>query len=118
MNMQSVSPVLAVKNLGETSQWFHDVLDCSLVEVDPGNWIFASNGAVTFRLGHCPDEVPAADIGDHGYVAYVTVDDVAAVHVRATQHGAEVLQEPRSQPWGRVEMVLATPDGHRLMVAQ
>ena len=118
MVMRSASPVLAVSNLELTSCWFADVLNCELVEIDAGNWVFATNGSVTFRLGSCPDEVPASSIGDHSYVAYITVDDVEELHRQALRHGATVLQVPLHQPWGRIEMVLATPDGHRLMVAQ
>ena len=26
--------------------------------------------------GHCPDSIPARDLGDHSYFAYLVVDDV------------------------------------------
>jgi len=57
-------------------------------------------------LGLCPDVVPASDLGDHSYVAYLDVDDVDAVYRRALDAGAEVLKPPTDEPWGRRELAL------------
>ena len=118
MKALNARPVLAVNDLALTSQWFADVFECTLHEIDNVNWVFSENGDLTFMLGHCPDERPAREIGDHSYLAYIVVDDVRAVYDRAKNAGAEILSGPHVQPWGRTEMVLRAPEGHRFMVAQ
>ena len=67
-------------------------------------------------LGLCPDVVPAAEIGDHSYVAYLRVDDVDSFHARAVDADAEILKPPTDEPWGMREMALRSPDGHRYML--
>jgi predicted enzyme related to lactoylglutathione lyase len=115
-------PVLAVPDLGRSGAWYEAVLGCWLDEVDPGNWVFARTPggpeAPVFHLGRCPGALPAADLGDHSYVAYLVVDDVDAFHAQAVTHGAEVLKAPTDEPWGMRELALRTCDGHRLMLAQ
>jgi catechol 2,3-dioxygenase-like lactoylglutathione lyase family enzyme len=111
-------PVLAVHDLERSAAWYEAVLGCELDHVDPGNWVFCRAGATTFHLGRCPDAVPASELGDHNYVAYLVVDDVDDFHGRALAAGAEVLKPPTDEPWGRRELALRTPDGHRLMLAQ
>jgi uncharacterized glyoxalase superfamily protein PhnB len=74
-------------------------------------------GGVTFMLGRRPDALPVASIGDHGYVAYLDVDDVDAFHERAIAAGADVQKPPTDEPWGRREMALRSPDGHRFTIA-
>jgi uncharacterized glyoxalase superfamily protein PhnB len=69
-------------------------------------------------LGRCPDVPPASELGDHSYVAYLSVDDVDAFHARAVAAGAEVLQSPQDQPWGVRELALRSPDGRRLTLGQ
>jgi uncharacterized glyoxalase superfamily protein PhnB len=69
-------------------------------------------------LGHCPDVPPASTLGDHSYVAYLHVDDVDGFHARAVAEGAEVLKPPTDEPWGRRELGLRSPDGHRFMLGQ
>jgi uncharacterized glyoxalase superfamily protein PhnB len=114
------NPVLAVHDLERCGSWFEAVLGCELEEVDTGNWLFATapGAGVTFMLGRCPDALPAADIGDHSYVAYLHVDDVDAFHAQAVTQGAEVRKPPTDEPWGMRELALATPEGHRLMLGQ
>jgi uncharacterized glyoxalase superfamily protein PhnB len=111
-------PVLAVHDLAASSQWYSRVLGCAVSEPDPGNWSFCRTGSVTFMLGRCPEVLPAAEIGDHSYVAYLTVTDVDDFHRRAVAEGAEVLKEPINEPWGRREMGLRSPDGHRFMLGE
>jgi uncharacterized glyoxalase superfamily protein PhnB len=73
---------------------------------------------VTFMLGRCPDVVPASELGDHSYVAYLTVENVDDYHARAIAERAEVLKAPTDEPWGRREMGLRSPDGHRFMLGE
>ena len=80
MRIVSSDPVLAVHDLDRTSAWFTRVLGCERRDTDPGNWTFCSAGAVTFMLGRCPDVVPASELGDHSYVAYLTVENVDDYH--------------------------------------
>lgn len=115
-----VDPVLAVHDLDRAAEWFGAVLGCSRLDVDPGNWVLCTAGPVRFLLGRCPDAVPAHDIGDHSYLARIRVSDVdaiEAVHARALDVGAEVLQPPLEQPWGVTDMVVRTPDGHRFTIS-
>lgn len=110
--------MLAVRDLGVATEWFVRVLGCAAREVDPGNWTFCTNGDVTFMLGRCPDATPAAELGDHSYVAYLTVVDVDAFHRRAADAGERGLKQPVDQPWGMREMMLHSPDGHRFMIGE
>jgi uncharacterized glyoxalase superfamily protein PhnB len=106
-----------VHDLDRSAAWYVAVFDCVRHDVPGGGWVFCNGGDVRFMLGLCPDVVPASDIGDHSYLAYLDVDDVDAVHERAVAAGAEVLKPPIDEPWGRREMALRSPDGHRYMVA-
>ena len=113
-------PVLAVHDLAVSGGWYEAVFDAVLHDVDVGNWVFCRAGDVSFMLGRCPDATPAAELGDHSYVAYLDVAEpsgVDAVHARAVEAGAEVLKPPTDEPWGQREMALRSPDGHRFMVA-
>lgn len=109
-------PVLAVHDLDLSGQWFRDVLGAELDDPDPGNWRFCRTADVTFMLGRCPDVVPASELGDHSYVAYLHVDDVDGFYEHAVAAGAEVLKTPTDEPWGMREMALRSPDGHRFML--
>jgi uncharacterized glyoxalase superfamily protein PhnB len=115
--LRHAHPVLAVHDLDRSAAWYVAVFDCARHDIHGGGWVFCVAGGVRFMLGLCPDAVPASDIGDHSYVAYLDVDDVGAVHERAVAAGAEVLKPPTDEPWGRREMALRSPDGHRYMVA-
>jgi uncharacterized glyoxalase superfamily protein PhnB len=110
-------PVLAVHDLDRSAAWYEAVFSCTRTDPVPGNWVFCRSGDVHFMLGRCPDAPPASAIGDHSYVAYIEVDDVDAVHARAVASAAEVLKPPTDEPWGRREIALRSPDGHRFMVA-
>lgn len=118
MNLLRADPVLAVQDLHRSAAWFQDVLGCDVTEPDPGNWAFCTAGDVTFMLGCCPEAIPAAELGDHSYVAYLTVEAVDDYYERAIARNAEVLKPPTDEPWGRREMGLRTPDGHRIMLGE
>lgn len=112
--------VLAVHDLERTRRWFENALACDAEEVDPGNWVFlrVRPSGVTFMVGRCPDAVPAADLGDHSYFAYLEVDNLDEWAARAGRAGAEVTKPVRTEPWGMRELGLRTVDGHRIMLGE
>ena len=110
--------VLAVPDLDDSSRYFVDVLGFQSEWRDGDNWQSLTRGEVRMMLGHCPDALPPHEIGDHSYFAYITVDDVDALHAELIAKGALILRTPETQPWGKREMAVATPDGHRIMFAQ
>ena len=118
MEVLNANPVLAVHDLAISSAWYRDVLGCETRDPDPGNWTFCRSGAIDIMLGRCPDAMPAWDLGDHSYVAYLRVDDVDAFHRRAVEAGADILKAPTDEPWGMRELALRSPDGHRFMLGQ
>jgi uncharacterized glyoxalase superfamily protein PhnB len=118
VRVEGSSPVLAVHDLERSADWYVRVLGCTRHDADPGNWVFCRAGEVTFMLGRCPDVPPASALGDHSYVAYLSVDAVDEFHARAVAERADVLKPPTDEPWGRREMALRSPDGHRFMLGQ
>lgn len=118
MEVLSANPVLAVHDLDRSAAWYREVLGCEIREPDPGNWTFCRAGAIDIMLGWCPDAVPASELGDHSYVAYLRVDDVDAFYARALDAGAEIFKPPTSEPWGMRELGLRSPDGHRFVLGQ
>jgi uncharacterized glyoxalase superfamily protein PhnB len=112
------NPVLAVHDLAESAAWYRDVLGCEIRDPDPGSWTFCRLGAIDFMLGRCPNAMPASDLGDHSYVAYLRVDDVEAFHDRAVEAGAEITKPLTEEPWGMREFALRSVDGHRFTLGQ
>ena len=109
--------VLAVPNLAASAAFYRDVLGFEVHEIGDPGWRIFVNGACRVMAGECPDALPARELGDHSYFAYLVVDDVDAYHRRAVAHGAELCKPLRDEPWGAREFGLRTIDGHRIMVA-
>ncbi len=107
--------VLAVRDLEVSTDYWMGVLGCSRDFGDGADgWSFLSRNEFSVMLGECPDERPASDLGNHSYVAYITVDDVDALHAELTLRGAAFTSSLASKPWGMREFGVRTPDGHRL----
>ncbi len=60
---------------------------------------------------------PASATGVPRSEIYLTVDDPAAFHVRALQHGAKELSPLEPRDWGDVAAYSLDPDGHVLVFA-
>ena len=110
--------VLAVPDLDRNVSYFVNVLGFRPEWREKDDWQSLIRGEVRLMLGRCPDAIPPADLGDHSYFAYLTVDDVDALHAEFVGRGAIILYAPSDKPWGQREMAVATPDGHRMMFAQ
>lgn len=60
---------------------------------------------------------PGTDRGD-GVIVVIEADDVAAVHERAVDAGADVVMEPREVDWGREMFLVRDPDGYVVEVSR
>ncbi|MEW9520412.1 VOC family protein [Streptomyces tubercidicus] len=49
---------------------------------------------------------------------WLQVADAATAHQELLAHGVEVLRAPVQEPWGLIEMWIADPDGHRIVLTQ
>ena len=77
-------------------------------------WSWLSRDGFAVGLGECANEPAASTLGDHSYVAYVTVDDVDALYDELSARGASMHSPPVTKPWGMREFAVRTPDGHRM----
>lgn len=110
--------VIAVPDLERSAAFYRDALGFEIEEIgDPGWRMYARDGC-RIMAGECPDALPPVDLGDHSYYAYLVVDDVEPYYERAKAHGAEILKQPRAEPWRMLEFAVRTVDGHRIMIGQ
>ncbi|MEW1864520.1 VOC family protein [Streptomyces sp. NBC_00669] len=49
---------------------------------------------------------------------WLQVPDVEAAHRELRARGAEIVREPRQEPWGLIEMWITDPDGHRIVLVE
>ncbi|MDQ0792274.1 VOC family protein [Streptomyces sp. B1I3] len=49
---------------------------------------------------------------------WMQVADCSAAHEELSQRGARVLRPPVREPWGLIEMWIADPDGHRIVMTE
>ena len=107
--------ILAVRDLRAATDFYLDVLGFRRDFGDESDcWSWLSRDDVRVGLGECPDVVPASELGDHSYVAYVNVDDIDALYTEFVSRGAPIRTPPETKPWGMREFGLQTPDGHSI----
>jgi len=107
--------VLAVRDLEASTRYWIEVLGCRRDFGDGSDgWSFLSRDEFSVMLGECPDERPASELGNHSYVAYITVDDVDRLYAELTSNGGSIAAAPEGKPWGMREFGVGTPDGHRI----
>lgn len=109
--------VIAVPSLESSSTYYREVLGFDTREMAPG-WRFYAMGACRIMAGECPDALPARDIGDHSYFAYLVIDDIEAYHAQVVSRGADLIKPLREEPWRMREFGVRTIDGHRIMFGQ
>jgi len=91
------------------------VLGFKIHEIGDPGWRFFVKDGFCVMAGECPDALPACELGDHSYFAYIVVDDIDAYFEQVSDAGAEILKTVRSEPWGMREFAIRTVDGHRIM---
>jgi uncharacterized glyoxalase superfamily protein PhnB len=118
MTIQRAMFVIAVPDLGRSGEFYRDILGFDIRETGHPGWRIFERDNCRIMAGECPDAIPAAQLGDHSYFAYLVIDDVDALHRHAAGRGAEIIKALADEPWGMREFGLRTADGHRIMIGQ
>ena len=108
--------VLAVPNLARSAEFYAQALGFEAHEIGDPGWRMLVKDQCRIMAGECPDALPAQDLGDHSYFAYLVVDDADSYYDCVRASGAEIVKPLRDEPWGMREFGLRTIDGHRIMV--
>lgn len=116
-NLLQARSVLAVRDLQASVAFYRDKLGFN-IDFEVSGWCFMSREQFRLMLGHCSDEVPASQINNHSYFAYITVDAIDDLYKEFRKRGVASLQEPEDKSWGVREFLVTTPDGHRIMFGQ
>jgi catechol 2,3-dioxygenase-like lactoylglutathione lyase family enzyme len=109
--------VLAVKDLDRSAAYFRDVLGFRLSWEEAPDWRLAERDGVRLMIGYCPNERSAAEIGAHSWFGYIEVDDVSALRSELERRGAQCTAAS-DKPYGMREIIVTTPDGHRIVFGQ
>ncbi len=115
--LKNVRSVLAVNDLKESVEFYREKLGFT-VDFEVDGWSFLSRDQFRLMLGHCADAVPAREINDHSWFAYVIVEAIDDLHREYRDRGVAHLQDPEDKPWGLREFGVTSPEGHRIVFGQ
>src|SRR3954470_8830195 len=110
--------VIAVPNLERSAAFYRDVLGFEVREIGDPGWRMYVREACRIMAGECTEAIPPAQLGDHSYFAYLTVDDIDESYEKAVAAGADLVKALATEPWGMREFGIRTVDGHRIMFGQ
>ena len=115
MEVVSSRILLRPANLARAHAFYGDVLGLAVYREfgppdHPGVVYFLGNGLLEVS-GHAEQPPRGLDL-------WLQVRDVAREHERLAGAGVTVVQPPRTEPWGLVEMWLQDPDGVRIAVVE
>lgn len=123
-----VSPVLGVRQVRQSAEYYRDVLGFSLDPVDgvfqptedePGGvYAIVKRGGVAVHF-----QIRRGDLAEWKRQplerdVYVYVDDLDALYADLQRRGARIIQPPRLAPYGLREIVVEDLNGYRLSFGQ
>jgi catechol 2,3-dioxygenase-like lactoylglutathione lyase family enzyme len=116
MEVLSSRVLLRPTDPARTREFYRDVLGLAVYREfgprdDPGTVFFLGPGFLEVS-GH------GEAAGTGGTMLWLQVRDVAAEHRRLAAAGATIVREPRTEPWGLVEMWIEDPDGVRIVLVE
>lgn len=118
MRITGTRYVLAVSDVARSAEYYRDVLGFTIESLESGSFALLHRDGCRIMLGECPGAIPATELGDHAYFAYVEVDNARHLFAELKSRGATIRTGLADRPWGMREFTVATPDGHRLMFGQ
>lgn len=110
--------VIAVQDLQKSALYYQDVLGFSIRKIGDDGWRLFERDGCQIMAGHCPDSIPANELGDHSYFAYIVLDNVDNYFSEVSNKNADLIKPLKSEPWGMREFGVRTVDGHRIMFGQ
>ncbi|TMR94959.1 VOC family protein [Nonomuraea basaltis] len=116
MEVLSSRVLLRPKDLARSRRFYAETLGLAVYREfgppeHPGVVLFLGQGFLELS-GHSEDRASP------GVSLWLQVRDVAREEERLRQAGVTVLREARLEPWGLVELWIADPDGHRIVLVQ
>jgi len=101
-----VAVILEVSDLDSSAALYRDAFGLDLHPGDNGvddQWIGGRHAEVSWREGAYLHFAlyPAKKRPTSGAQIAISVDDIDDAHAAAVRAGAQVLHEPRTEPWGR-----------------
>jgi catechol 2,3-dioxygenase-like lactoylglutathione lyase family enzyme len=118
---------LSVSDLKQSTRFYRDILGLPLADEthdserhDP--WYGGDHAAISWTDGAFihfalyPKHEPQRPVATGAQVGF-HVADFDSVHQKVLASGAEVVQEPRDEPWGRTARYL-DPDGNIVSITQ
>ncbi len=110
--------VIAVQDLQAAALYYQDVLGFTIREIGDEGWRIFERDGCQIMAGHCPDSIPAIELGDHSYFAYIIIDSADKYFSEFSDKGVELIKALKSEPWGMREFGIRTNDGHRIMFGE
>ena len=110
--------VIAVTNLERSTQYYRDVLGFSIQWQEVPGWRLFIRDSCLIMAGECSDALPATELGDHSYFAYIQVVEINRLHQELSNRGVTVTKPLTNESWGMKEFGIKTIDGHRMMFGE
>ena len=124
-DVQSISPVLTVRDVDASIAFYHEVLgfpENNVVRMPDGKAVhgMARRGSVMVQFSPEGPADPPASARGAGVVLYIQIGDEDIDHYWETVvgAGAKVLEPIETKFWGDRTFIVADPDGYHVMFAQ
>jgi uncharacterized glyoxalase superfamily protein PhnB len=118
------SPILGVRQVRQTAEYYRDVLGFSLDPVDgvfqpmedepQGVYAIVKRGGVWIHFQIRRGDLPERKRQPLERDVYVYVDDLDALYTDLQRRGAVITQPSRATPYGLREMVVEDLNGYRI----
>jgi len=108
-HFESATPIFRVSSMQASVDYYVKQLGFQLAWDwgDPPTFGCVKRGDVALFLSERTQGAP-------GTWLFLEVDDVDRLYAEYKTSGAKILEPPADRPWGRREMIVEDPDGHRL----
>lgn len=113
--LMSVEPILAVRDIGDATRYYHEILGFDEVWQwgDPPSHGGAVSDGVHLQFSLNPALAAKAE----GQGIWINVRNVAALYARHQERGAEIVSALEPKPWGLSEYTVRDLNGYRLRLA-
>ena len=110
--------VLAVRDVAASTAYYTEVLGFGRDAIEAPGWSFLTRDGIHLMLGECPDEVHAAETGNHSWFLHIMVEGIDELHGDIVGKGGDIVVALGDRSHGHREFVVRTPDGHRIMFGE